>query len=395
MLGIFLLFLPLFPPLSYFTLLVCIAKKIKELNLKKFLHTDFLLFDLILLSLFIAILVSALLSPYRIHSLTAFPLFCFYLIVHFLMRDATKRNGEKYFLNLIFLSLFFLCGFGIIQYLLNLNVSFHKSISHLRLSTRGGITSLLGNQNKFADFLILTLPLILTSISWKRINEKRQLFLLFLLFLGLVCLVLTGSLGGMGAVGIVIVIYLLIKNWKAGLILLVVGGLVFLVFHSHLTVIFLALIKKYSRPGIRIYTWKNVCIPLLKDHPLLGIGLASYCKVASSYCPNVLWSHAHNFFLNYLDEIGFIGGLLLFFSTGIPAVYMIKLYRRARYPLNNLSLGFALSIVGILIFGMVETVMDNFQIGLLFWSLTGMALGIYSREKMTNCKEEENGKGAT
>jgi|GEM_PF-3935699 len=381
MLGVFLFFLPLFSPISYFTLLVCIAKKIKKLNFKKFFHSDFLFFDLSLLSLFIAILVSALLSPYRVHSLTAFPLFCFYLIVHFLMRDATKRNGEKYLLNLIFISLFFLCGFGIIQYLLNLNICFHKSIFYLNLSARGGITSLLGNPNKFADFLILTLPLVLTSISWKEINKGGNVFLLILLFLGLFCLVLTDSLGGVGAVGIVIVIYLLVKNWKAGLIMLIVGGLVFLAFHNYLTVMLVALIKKYSSPGPRIYTWENVCIPLIKDHPLLGTGLATYSKVAPYYCFDALISHAHNFFLNYLGEIGFVGGFLLFFSIGMPAVYMIKLYRKARYPLNNLSLGFALSIVGILIFGMVETVIDNFQIGLLFWSLTGIALGIYSREK--------------
>ncbi len=390
-LRIFLLFLPLFPPLSYAALLVYIVKRVKEFNFKKIFASDFFFFNLILLFLFITVLVSALSSPYRMNSLLAFPILCFYLLIHFIMREATKRQGEKWFLNSIFLSLFFLCGFGIIQYLLNLNVNLQIWIFHLYLSGRNGIGSLLGAKNGFAAYLVLTLPLILTSISWKEKSKKENAFLLILLFLGLLSLVLTDSLGGIGAIGIMIVIYLLVKNWKMGLIVLGIGGLCLLFFQSYLPV----LIEKYSAAEIRIYTWKNVCIPLIKDHPLLGIGIGTYHKIAPYYAPDAIRSTAHNMYLQYLVEMGSCGAFFLFLSLCIPLIYLIKLSRHKNSPSHNLSFGLALSIASILIFCIIETVMDGFQLGLLIWSLTGIGLGIYSRERVTNLSGGKNGKGAS
>ncbi len=391
MLWVFFLFLPLFTPLSYTALLIHIVKRIRKFNFKKIFVSDFLFFNLVLLSLFITVLVSTLSSPYRMNSLLVFPLLCFYLLVHFVMREATKRQGEKWLLDSIFLSLFFLCGFGIIQYLLNLNINVHIWIFHLHSPARNGIGSLLGAKNGLAAYLVLTIPLVLTSISGKGKSKRKNAFLLILLFLGLFCLVLTDSLGGIGAIGIMIVIYLLVKNWKVGLIVLGIGGLVLLLFQGYLPMI----IEKYSAAEIRMYTWKNVCIPLIKDHPLLGIGIGAYPKIAPYYAPDAIKSSAHNIYLHYIVEMGSLGASFLFLSIIIPLLYLIKLSRHKNSPYQNLSFGLALSIASILIFCIIETVMDGFQLGLLIWSLTGIGLGIYSRDRVANLSGGKNGKRAT
>lgn len=397
-LWFFLLFLPLFAPVAYVALLFHIGKRARKLSFKKIknMFTDeFLPFNLLLLWLFVSVLVSALLSPYRKISLSVFPLLCFYLVAHFIIREATKREGGERFLNSIFLSVFFLCAFGVIQYLTDLNVDRGILIFDLYFSTRGGIGSTLGRKNRFAAYLILTLPLILTSIPWRANHKKRQFFLLALFSAGIIFLLSTGSLGAIGAMGIVMVIYLLIKNWKAGIVLLGAGGVVYLFLQSGLQGCFATLVEKYSAPDIRIYTWEKVCAPLIKEHPLLGTGLATYNKVASQYSSNSLTSHAHNLYLNYLGEIGILGTSFLLFSIGLFVRYMIELFRKASSPVSSLSLGFALSIVGLLIFGMIETVLHVFQLGLLLWSLMGIGLGIYFREKKrNNLKEVKNGRGA-
>ena len=344
---------------------------------KKFFNSDFLLFDLALLSFFITVLISSLLSFDKTNSLIAFPLFCFYLLAHFLLRDTAKRKGGERLLNVIFLSLFFLCGIGIIQYLLNLNIDRQIFVFNLLLSTEEGITSTLGKPNNFAAFLVLALPLVLTSISGQKKNKKKQGFLFILFFLGIFSLLLTRSLGGIGTTGIVIAIYLLIKKRKIGLIVIGIGIIILFIFQSYLFTI----LKKYGTLNARIYTWENVSIPLIKEHPFLGVGINNYPKIAPSYSFWHTENHAHNLYLHYLGEMGFIGSFFLFFNISIFAGYMIKLFKKTNFYLSNLSLGFLLSIISILIFGMIETVLTGFETGLLLWSLMGIGLGIYSRNK--------------
>jgi len=379
-LGMFLFFLPLLSPLAYIILLFYIIKRVKKLNFKKLFISNFLFFDFILFSLLGAILVSSLLSSYKKNSFSGFILFCLYILVHFLMREIAKKGKEKRLLYLIFLSLFFLCGFGIIQYIFDINISFHKYIFNLSLSTHGGVTSLIGQQNRFASILVLTIPLVLTFIFSKNKNKIESAFFPCLLFLGLFCTFLTKSLAGMAAVGFTVLFYIFIKNWKLGLILALIGGVIFLTFRDFFFVLF----KEFGTLEQRVHTWVNVCIPLIREYPLLGTGLATYSKVASSYSQDALKSHAHSLYFNYLGEIGLVGGGLLLLSIILPLIYLVKATKKA--IVNDIALGFILSIVGILIFGTVETVLNNFRVGLLFWSLLGIGVGICLKEnENTSC----------
>lgn len=375
-LAVFFLFLPLFSPIAYAGLLFSIIGKIREFNLKKISASRFLFIDFVFLALLAITFISSILSPYRGRGLAGFILLCLYLTTHFLVRESTRRKREKFFLNFIFFSLLVLCGFGILQYLLNLNFSLQSSIFNLSFSTKGGITSLIGQQNRFASFLVLALPLVMTSFSSKK-NIRGQIFLASLLFLGFICLFLTRSLGGMVALGTITAVYLLMRNWRVGLATVAVGGFILLLSHDSLA----RIIEQYGTIQERIFTWIHVCIPLIKDHPFLGTGLASYSQVAPLYASGALKNHAHSLYLNYLSEIGTIGGSVLFLSIGIPIYYFVRTAKQTTPPLKQISTGLALSMGGILIFGITETVLNNFRVGLFLWSLLGIGLGIYSREK--------------
>lgn len=87
-------------------------------------------------------------------------------------------------------------------------------------------------------------------------------------------------------------------------------------------------------------------------------------------------SHAHSLYFNYLSELGIVGLASLLLVIVIFFYASIRYLRRHSFLTAGAIIGgCSLSILAALIHGTVETFLDAFPIGLMFWVIIGLAMG--------------------
>jgi len=371
-LGLFLFFLPWLPIFAYLSIIPSFWKGIRKINFKKNPPFKLFFFDYALISFFLAVSFSVIFSTFKILSLGAFVLFILYLAICLLTREAARNGKSSELVKWFFYSGLIVIFFGILQYILKLRINIKYFIFNFHLSTNGGITSTLGNPNRLAEYLLLLLPLVIARFLYQDI--KGKIISGILVGGGVFLLFLTRSVGGVGALTAVILIFIFLKNRKMGIAVFIVLVIFFFLNYK----LILEFINQNSSLNQRIQGWENIAFPLIKDHFLLGSGLATYRKISyhyssSAYIPH---SHAHSIYLNYLCEIGILGASTLFLSIGVFIKKCLTLFhRKSFFVANGILIGFFLAILGALIYGTVETFIDYFQLGLLFWAIIGMGVG--------------------
>jgi len=372
---IFIFFLPLFTPLAYPVLIVALVCWLYKVKLKGLLNVKPKIFGFALLGLTFAVLLSVVFSVDKLFSLGCFGLYLFYPFICLLMINSIENSirVEK-ILQVIILSGIVVVGFGIIQFLTKFEFEFHKYFLNINISTRGGITSTWSNPNRFAKYLDLVLPLSFVYLLTQK-NMKKKVLPTIFIGLGLVCLVLTRSLGGMAAVFAALVILFAIKDWKLCLIFLVILSF-FIVFKFNWLI---NIANRYGSSELRFYTWKNIVFPIIKDHPITGSGLGTYVKISCEYSQamKAVHSHAHSIYFNYLSELGILGfGMLLWVIIIFFRNSITYLWKHSFFVARGIIAGCLLSIFSAMIHGAVETFVDYFQLGLLFWLIIGLGLGV-------------------
>ncbi|MCD6257648.1 O-antigen ligase family protein [Candidatus Aerophobetes bacterium] len=375
-LGLFIFFLPWLPIFAYLSIIPSFWKGIRKINFKKNPPFKLFFFDYALISFFLAVSFSVIFSTFKILSLGAFVLFILYLAICLLTREAARNGKSSELVKWFFYSGLIVIFFGILQYILKLRINIKYFIFNFHLSTNGGITSTLGNPNRLAEYLLLLLPLVIARFLYQDI--KGKIISGILVGGGVFLLFLTRSVGGVGALTAVILIFIFLKNRKMGIAVFIVLVIFFFLNYK----LILEFINQNSSLNQRIQGWENIAFPLIKDHFLLGSGLATYRKISyhyssSAYIPH---SHAHSIYLNYLCEIGILGASTLFLSIGVFIKKCLTLFhRKSFFVANGILIGFFLAILGALIYGTVETFIDYFQLGLLFWAIIGMGVGTIER----------------
>jgi len=124
-----------------------------------------------------------------------------------------------------------------------------------------------------------------------------------------------------------------------------------------------ATIERFSldellREGRPLY-WSNVST-IIREFPLFGIGLGSFGSVYPSFEAGVeldygRLSHAHNDYLEYLAELGLVGGILLFGGILFMAVNSFLVWRERRHPeVKGLAMGGIIAMVSILIHSLTD-----------------------------------------
>lgn len=369
----FFLFLPFFSPLSYFFLILSFFKYFKELR-ENFFNFFPSFFDICILFFTLSTAISVILSCNFQLSLGAFFLFLIYMMTLLTTRSYTRRNCPEEIVSFLLWGTAVITVFGIIQYYLNLNLKVVTSFFSFKLKAgQGGVTSTLGNPNRFAKYLVLTLPFVLTTLSGEKGLSRLSLILLFIG--GCFALGLTRSLGGMGAVGAVFLLFVFRRSKKFGILLVAAGFFLFLAKYD----LFLSIINTYGTADTRLYTWENIILPLFKRHPFFGSGLATYREVSRVFTSElVLRHHAHNLYFNYLVEIGIFGLSGLLSVVGWFLKSCLKELRKGHEEKLFLE-GCFLAIVGALIHGSVETFIDFFQLGLLFFAIIGLGAGFMEK----------------
>jgi hypothetical protein len=359
---LFLLFLPIFPPISYasfLVLLVCFIRshKLKQIPLNRYAY-----------ALLGAVLLSSVFSAHRSLSFAAFAAFLCYSLGYLIF--ANYELPAERLVNAIIISGILLAGIGIILYFTQSKFVLAHGPFRMRFLPR---SSTLGNANRFAKYLVLITPLALSAVLFKRPLKRTALSLVFLP-LSVLSLWITGSLAGMIGTFVGILIILFGKNGRMAVLVLLCGAGLYGLNHERLNRL---TVPRSTR--VRIHTLKHIVPQMFKARPVTGCGLGTYRKVAPGYDKEKrgLHYHAHNMYAHYLCETGIIGlGAFLLFLFVFFRHSMKSLRAQITNDQNRwIVMGGMASIAGLMVHGIAETCIDYLPIGLFFFTLIGITTG--------------------
>lgn len=360
---LFIFCLPLCPPLS---VLGAVVALISFFTRKKLIFRPGLFWVAMLVLLF-SIFLSTLFSVHRSLSFGRLPFYILSLLLCLLMSQniLTREKILKVFV----ISGIIVTGFGIIQYLTDFNLRISTDLFSMTFSTKGGISSTLGNPNRFAQYLILGLPLGAASFSTLKEVRWRIITSCFILFSS-VCLFLTRSFAGISAMVILILLGVFIKNWKTGVVLILLLGLTYVTNEEKLGR-FVQKFTSQSSLEVRLSTW-NMVFSAVREHPVTGCGLSTFHKIAADYDGDkkIMHGHAHSMYVQILCETGILG---LFAFITLMIVFLRYSFQRG----SPVSYGCAFSIIGALLVGLTGTILEFLPLAMLFWMIIGMGIGSY------------------
>lgn len=122
-------------------------------------------------------------------------------------------------------------------------------------------------------------------------------------------------------------------------------------------------------------TFYRDAIKLVSDHPLIGAGGGAWSALYEKYQNNPYVSRqAHNFFLQYLSEVGILGfSCLLLILIAVIYIFLRYHFREDQNKKNNYVMIFYIIILSILIHSTIDFDLSYVYLGILvFISLGGM-----------------------
>ncbi|WP_213697511.1 O-antigen ligase family protein [Acetomicrobium sp.] len=198
------------------------------------------------------------------------------------------------------------------------------------------ISSLTGNPNSLASWLMITINLTLAQRLARRISQLK-----FIILGGLqaVALFLTVSRAGIGATVIIAVLLCWLtarKNSKILFIItIIITILIMLYIANHFTQVKFVYLESLLKKGL---SGRNLAWSLAWDHflrrPLIGYGIGT-CTVYISETIGILG--AHNLFLTLLFEVGIFGFILVLaiWLLGLFGSCYIKKGLRCNFNMDN------------------------------------------------------------
>lgn len=253
-----------------------------------------------------------------------------------------------------------------------------------------------GNPNRHAFYVVVMLPYLIALLSLPKKKYKGiiNIFLSVIILLVILSQIMTASRGGILIMGFIIMAFfynrhyrLLVMKFVPIFIVLIAIG--FSLKGELLQSKFGFFAKRFAVEGLynasRLDIWEG-SIAMIRDHPLVGIGLNMFRKIFPRYMipnpryllPEGLTLSAHNSFLQAWIELGLLG-ILAF--VGILTFSLRDAMRAYRYS-NNASLK-VLSFASLI--ALVSVIIDSIASPLpvyvgpsfiltcpiMFWSLLG------------------------
>jgi len=315
------------------------------------------------IGIFLFLLASVLSTVYSVdprRSLISLIILIITVLVYYLITDLIRRGVPAHLVSKVLLLVSgFILFFGVWELALWYSGWFSISgIGDLIPPATYRVRAFLGHPNFAAAYLNLLIPLGLAMILRTKKIASKLLFGLWV-FVALLLIYFTSSragwLGTFSATGTFLLFWgmanwekskrflkeILKKKWViVGIILIVVLGAATL----------FALLRWQSRHpshpsdwsnifGSRDYIW-NVALDMITAKPIIGNGLftfgSQYLKV-ESIPPNMLLTHAHNYYLNVTAEMGIVGFGALLIGIGSLIIMARKAWISHDY-LNRIEL---------------------------------------------------------
>ncbi|MBI2485750.1 MAG: O-antigen ligase family protein [Deltaproteobacteria bacterium] len=273
-------------------------------------------------------------------------LFLSYVAFGFVIsKTFTTERRVKILLIPIFAVSLFETTYGIYQYLLNIQNSAYPDV----ISATGTFV----NRNHFAGFLEMSIPLALgyaLSLSnWDEEKQKsffkklvtsddlyKQILLLFLAGIMLLALVLSKSRMGIFSAILSLIFFFIVyssfkkdKAGKAWMLLFVIAIAILYGLWIGLYSVFERFLQIEAEAPGRTLVWKDM-LSMIRDFPLFGTGFGTFSHVYPLYKKfiekAVVYSYAHNDYLQLMVETGILGflciitALLLFIFSSLRSL---------------------------------------------------------------------------
>jgi O-antigen ligase len=227
------------------------------------------------------------------------------------------------------------------------------------------------NRNHFAGLMELWCPLALgmALVPGHRLAQRWFWSALAVVMGGAV--MLSGSRGGAISLGLAVVAFaLLVAGQRAGkravvwllAAMFVTGGTVLALERGELLERYESVLRpnqfqQEDAAAYRVRAWKDT-FRLIRETPVIGSGLDTFATrfpAARSFATDLIWTHAHNDFLQFLAETGVIGGLLagwMLFAGGREAAR--NLARASGTATGALLAALAAGCIGFLAHGWLD-----------------------------------------
>ncbi|HMD31876.1 MAG TPA: O-antigen ligase family protein [Candidatus Acidoferrales bacterium] len=199
------------------------------------------------------------------------------------------------------------------------------------------------NRNHFAGLMELWCPLALGMALLPEHQLAQRWFWSFLALVMAAAVVLSGSRGGTLSLFVAVIAFaLLIAAQRVGkraviwvlAAMFVTGGAVLALDRGDLLERYKAAMRpnqfqQEDATAYRVAAWKDT-FTLIRETPVFGSGLDTFATrfpAARSFATDLLWTHAHNDFLQFLAETGAIGGALalwMLIAGGMEATRNLK-----------------------------------------------------------------------
>lgn len=292
-----------------------------------------------------------------------------------------EQIREKIFQSLG-LSALFISLFGLIQYFFSIGIPAPWDLEHR-------ITSIFEYPNALALFLE---PIIV--ISWFEIRKatketkgdqkkpKEVAFWLTVSVLSTINVFLAQSEAGIAALVITALCILLfskITRKQTLVSMVIVGALIFTIPTSR-TYLFEKFTFRDSSEQVRLSQWKET-IALLKDHPIMGVGLSGYPIALKPYHHDLqyeIFQYPHNIVLNIWVELGLLG-LVAFFLLAFQMARMAFAWEGRDPPLQSQAILFGAIFFEIIIHGLVDVPYFKNDLAMMTWILIACSITFYPR----------------
>lgn len=311
-------------------------------------------------------------------------LLAYFLLGFLVIRTVTHSSQVRRIISI-------LAGCGVFQTLYGLSqlpAAAPRILFYPKVFSLGSVTGTFVNRSHFSGYLEMIVPLVvglliarmnLFSFGVKGTRERIQLMMS------------QGLAGNLALAGAVVIMSLGIarSNSRAGLVVLGTSFFLFVGFSvlaygraayrelwirnliriTILVILVMALaigigstIQRFALDNLlhedRPLYWANIA-DTLRAFPLFGTGLGTFAAVYPAYeargGPELLLSHAHNDYLEYLSELGLAGAALLLGLVAWLAVRSFLVWRERRSPeAKGLALGGIVALSGMA----VHTVTD-------------------------------------
>lgn len=306
-----------------------------------------------------------------------------YLMTYILVTQVLEEAGDvKNLFQALAASACIVVGYGLFQYIFGIDTADMKWVDGEAFpELKKRIFSTWENPNIFAAYLDILICVLLGmfgkldfSDKWKRRNRK---YVIISMVLAAFCLAMTYARGACLTMGIIAAGYGVLKDWRilAGLVAAAVGILLLdPVLLERLTTMFTVV---DTSSEMRIAMWEST-VQMIMDHPVFGIGWGAYWMVYPIYDTyivdgSVMLVHAHNIYLNYVAEIGILGGIAYFtwfFGSMVSAFARRPLESRG---LEGIRLGIGLALISVALNGITDDVLFNIPSSMLLWMMCGVA----------------------